>query len=1017
MINRLFLPIFVWTTLVPVGISGQKQAINSSIVPEKSIIEAAIHFDRLGPREGLSHYTVLLVHQDQNGFMWFGTNKGLDRYDGHRVINFFHDPNDSSGLSYDRVSSIYESPDGVLWVGTDGGGLNQFDTQKVTFKQFLPSPESEPGSFPNKISCLAPVGDGEHLLVGTFSGLRVFNLSTGLFDKPSSLKNLCVSVPELESTVVHSVIYHQKQLMVGTDKGLYILSQQDYSFYELGEVRDLVLDPLGHVWVGYDRGVGRISHDTQKAPVLLLDIIPGMRDKKVNALDFDTLGYVWIGTQAGLIRYHLYSKDWVEFTYDKSDIHSLSYDNIFDIEVDSSGAVWIATWGGGISKTFSRTPAVSRIKHHSHQPGSLNNNEVMSLLEDGSGNVWVGTWNAGLNRLSKGSSKFHVYKEGPGSISSNSVTTLLEDREGRIWVGTRGGLNLFDPLKGQFRVFSFDPETNTRAHLIHALHQDERGDIWAGTSGGGLVRFNPDTQEYRVFRYGDGSGLSSNSIWAMADGAPGKIWVASSMGLNLLHIDQEHFDVFLHDNLTPRSLPHNRIQCLVGGLDEMLFIGTEGGGLAVFPRLDNTPKFQPIDLGSPSFNTVQSLQKDLDGSLWVGTDRNLIRISPDLVFKKYFDVVDGAQSRGYMLNSSLLDSKGCVWFGGLDGITIVDPSQVHESSSKGQTVITDFFLFNQSVEITSDSQGILSKPIHLTSQIELKYSDFPIAFEFSLLQYNKPDLHRFAYRMNGVDDIWIDTGRNTRRASYSHLDPGSYRFRVKGLNADGIWSKEASIGIQVLAPWWMNSWIWGGVAALLIVLGFWAQVIRLRRSQKSKLLLEDQVQRRTAELMEANRQLAIVSKSDPLTGLHNRRGFVEAAELEICRSQRMNRPLAIGLADIDFFKEVNDRYGHDSGDVVLKYIASLLRKGLRTHDIVGRWGGEEFIFLFSEAKMDKVYDIAERIRSVVEQSSVETDGQEINVTITIGLKEYVFKDTFEANLKCADEALYSGKEMGRNRVI
>ncbi len=972
-------------------------------------LEPAAYFARLGREQGLSHYTVSDVIQDQAGFVWLATNSGLDRFDGHKFVSYRQK---SAGLTEDRISCLFEDEAGRLWVGTDGSGLNGLSRNRSTWEHAIPEPGQE-GARANRIVSIAKSSDADKIWVGTLKSILGYDIETGNFDR--SLANL---VGDLDG--VFAILEWQGDLLLGHTNGLMCIDLQSHLVqnFDIGTVREIHMDRHERLWLGSsDFGLLHLDQLWKDALTHAQDYaIDGF--ERVRDLVITSEDHLWIATSKGLAFLDANKKDVYWFRHNPQDSSSLSYNNVNAVMIDDSGGLWAATWGGGVSLLDKRISRFSRVKNDAAQ------GEVMVMHQDRQGRVWVGTWGDGLAKLEldpDGDSVYGKGKEKGSGLNADTVTAILEDKKGQLWFGTRGaGLCRYIESEDRFESYQFGENVFARVNMIHALYEHQSGSLFIGTSGGGLVLFDPVTQSHVVFEHDDQAkfGLSDADVWDIEDAGHGRVWLATSSGLNRFNPENSQFEIFTHDENQSGSLPHNRLNCLFTASEGTLWVGTEGGGFALVENSETEPRFKTYGKGHGlESDVVQSMLQDQVGHLWIATDQGLSKFDPNTEFFPHFHREDGLQRQGYMTQSALRHGND-LWFGGFEGITVVHPLRLNRALPKPRVALTDFLLFNRSVAIASNEVPTpLTAPIHQTPHIILDYESHPLAFEFAILEFVHRSYHSFAYRLDGLDQDWIQSDGEIRRASYSQLKPASYVFRVRGANAEGVWSEhDAAIQITILPPWWMTWWARLLGALIAVGIGLMVHLSRVVRINQSRRLLEHKVTQRTTELAQVNQQLLEASRTDFLTDLPNRRGFSELAQRELTTSSRSGLPLVLGIIDLDFFKRINDEHGHDCGDLALKNVSNLVRKELRARDLVARWGGEEFVFLLPDTNMPGALVSAEKLRASIETSDWRIRQYDIRLTVTIGLALVDPATGIEDALLRADEALYQGKQGGRNQV-
>lgn len=846
--------------------------------------EQAIRFRRLPPEDGLSQTTVSSILQDYRGFMWFGTEDGLNRYDGHSYKVYKHNQDDTTSLSYNYIGAIHEDRSGRLWIGTIGGGLNRYVRDKDEFVCYLANPRN-PNSLSSNFVYTVLADRAGILWVGTENGLNAFDPKTEKFtqffadvSKPNSLSH--------------------------------------------NRVRALCEDSSGALWIATDGGLNRFDPDSRQFVHYLSspDAPNSLSDNSVVCVFEDKSGMLWLGTKNGLNKFDPAKNAFTRYMVDSDTPNSLSHKSITVIYEDSKETLWIGTDGGGLSSVDRKTDTFTHHQSSAFDLRSLNGNHIYSIFEDRSGVLWVGTAR-GLNQYDMAAKKFfHAETDinNPGSLSGNTVRTIYEERDGIYWIGTHGGgLNRLDRNKNIYLHYKHDPNNpfSLSSNEVRVVLTDRLGALWVGTESG-LNRFDHKTE--RFIRYvnnpQDSLSLSSDYVRDIYEDRFGQVWIGTDDGLNRFQREQDNFTRFVHDSAAPKSLSDNYIYAIAedhlgelwigtiyglnrfvrengsfvsyhadharpGALNnqEILFIyedktgflwiGT-AGGLNKFDRVTQKFTHYTESDGLPT-DLVYDILEDDHGNLWLSTVRGLSRFNPQTETFRNYDVTDGLQSNEFNLGAACKNKAGEMFFGSINGFNIFHPDSIQDNHYIPPIVITDFQIFNKSVPVAKpgEANAILSKSITEASEIILSYKDRVISFEFAALHFSAPAKHKYAYIMQGFEENWNKVG-NRGFATYTNLPSGKYTFKVKGANSDGIWNEEGiSLKVTVLPPFWHTWWFRVVVTASLLLFIAAIYQSRTRTIRASNRILEKRVAERTSELRIANeetrrraRQAALIHK-------------------------------------------------------------------------------------------------------------------------------------------------------------
>ncbi len=809
--------------------------------------EPRIDFDRLSLEQGLSQSIVEQITQDRQGFMWFVTEDGLNRFDGYTFTVFRNAAGDATSLSHNELKSVFEDRSGALWVGAFEGGLNRFDpvTEKVT--RFRHDP-ADPGSLAaDTVRCILEDRSG-NLWVGTQGGgLDLLDRATGKFRHFAPR-------PEVAGALSHGdvrAVFEDAAgvLWVGTNGGglnrldpatggftCYRHDPGDPTSLAHDAVFTILEDHTGVLWVGtygggldgLDRRRGRFTHHRAGSGVS-----GSLTSDLVKALCEDQTGTLWVGTDGGgLNRYERESNAFTAFRHDRVDMASLSADRIYSLYQDRSRVLWVGTYGGGLSKFDVGRKRFRRYASDPNDSNSLSHDIVWCFLEDSDGILWVGTDSGGLNRFDGRAGQWRHFRHRPGeptALSHDTVRGLLEDRDGIVWVATNGGgLDRLDRRTGRFMAFRHDPsDPRSLAHdELRSVYLDRSGALWVGTFGGGLDLLDRPTGTFIHRRHdpSDPTSIGNDFIRMMAEDRKGALWVGTQGGgVSRLDPARRAFTTFRNDPGDPTSLSHNHVFAIHEARDGTLWFGTFGGGINRFDPASGTFRRYTARDGLAS-DGVYAILEDDSGRLWISTTHGLSRFEPKSGEFRNYDVRDGLQSNEFNGGSAYRSARGEMYFGGINGFNAFFPDEIGFNPAVPALVITDLQLFNRSIRVgeTRNECVILQRPIHHTDAVEISYRDNLFSLEFAALHYSAPGKNRYSYTMEGFSQAWIPVTADRRFATFTGLPPGKYVFRVRGANSDGVWNEEgASLDITIRPPFWGTWWfrLAAGLAALALAAG------------------------------------------------------------------------------------------------------------------------------------------------------------------------------------------------------
>jgi PAS domain S-box-containing protein len=873
-----------------------------------------LQFENISTEQGLSQGTVTAILQDRQGFMWFGTEGGLNKYDGYQFSIYEHDPDNPQSLSSNVISSIYEDRDGTLWVGTIAG-LDRLDRKTNTFVHYLRDLTGSDITSERSVLTINQDRSGA-LWVGTDGGgLLVLNLKNNQFtvykhdpDDPKTLIN----------STIHS-IYEDRDgmLWIGTEQGLDRLDSTTGEITHSNQnsilVRSLIDNPVyaigedsqGMMWLGTKNGLFQWNRAQNQINQYLHQpsILNSLSDNSIRCIFRDTQGTLWIGTRSGLDQFNESQKRFVHYKHNPNDSQSLINDSIRSIYEDQSGVMWIGTAGGGLSKYARASHKFNLYKNNPDLSNSLSDNNIWSVYEDRNGMLWVGTFSAGLNKLNRGSGTVTVYKNNPqesNSLSNNDIRAILEDQHSNLWIGTEhGGLERFDPRTETFFHYQHNPNDpgSLSSDSVFSIYEDHQGGLWIGTQGGGLNLMDQATGTFTHYQYdaNDPFSLSNNDIRTIYEDSMDILWIGTLGGVNLFDKHTNRFTTYRNDPGNPLSLSSDLVLSIFEDSEGIVWIGTIGGGLDRFDRMTQSFTHYTEKNGLPD-DTVYGILAGSDGTLWLSTNKGISKFDPRREIFRNYDTNDGLQDNQFNPGAFFQGRDGEMFFGGTQGLNAFFPEQVKDNPIPPPLVITAFKKFNQTVQTDLPSN----------ESIQLSYRDSFISFEFAALDFNAPDKNQYAYKLDGFDKDWVQAG-SRRYASYTNLPGGDYVFRVKGSNNDGVWNETGiAVPISVTPPFWQTWWFATiGVVLLtgVISLGFQQRVRAVKENARK---LESLVEQRTSELSDANNQLEVEieqrKKAEEALAIQT----AEQLEQSEARFRTMFETAAVGIGIMGLDRKVVD---------------------------------------------------------------------------------------------------------------
>lgn len=819
-----------------------------------------VNLSPLVSSNSISQNTVQTIFKDSYGFMWFGTQDGLNKFNGYEMQVYKHLKSDANSIPSNFITALAEDDNQNLWIGTRLSGLSKFERKRRRFLTFIHDAR-DPGSLSsNEITIIFKDKSG-NIWVGTQDGLNrlapnksKFKRFTSVEQDPKTLSN-----PEIIS------IYQDQagDIWVGTSKGLNKYNPETEQFtrfypgkktqaYTGNSINAITEDDAHNLWLGTN--VALISLDKKTGRFLKYAIEPDRFSadgyNPIYALAKTAGNRIWIGTNTTLQLFDASAKKFLPVSDIANRENSLPSDGIYSLLEDREGRLWVGTSSEGVLKhdkhlnvfpaygaSYMGSPATKNIirsiaeddkqnlylatdaglRHYDRRTGAtrvyqhdrgnkkglLSNYTSCVLVSKVDGSVWVGTYSSGLDRLDPATGRFTHYLPGTGkdNINSSAIDVLLEDRNGNIWVGTSwGGVNVIERKTGKITKYLPDRKDPNALwdDVTMALAEDQDGNIWVGGYSHGISIFDPQTKKFRQLNTRN-SALSSDIISVFHEDVKGNMW-----------------------------------------------IGTMEGGLNCYnPR---TKKFSVYSEQSGFINNaVNYIAEDEHGNIWVSSNQGITRLDPKSGRTQNFGLENGLTAQEFNLGSGAELRNGELVFGSINGFNIIDPNALVHNTNKPKVVLTGLELFNKTVFV-GGPDSILHQNLLNTETIKLKHKQSVFTIRFAGLDYTAPSKNQYAYMLEGFDADWVYVG-NRREATYTNLDPGTYVFKVKAANNDGIWSDQPTVlEIIVVPPFWMTWWFKVLASAVLVGLAFGFYKYRIRYMRKQNIKLERQVKKRTRKI-------------------------------------------------------------------------------------------------------------------------------------------------------------------------
>ncbi len=816
-------------------------------------------FDYLSVNDGLSQSTVNAILQDRYGYMWFGTQDGLNRFDGYNFVIFRNDIDDTTTISDNWIWCIFEDHLGEMWVGTYHGGLNRFDRNKNKFIRYNYQRTDSNSLSANNVSCIAEDKLGT-IWVGTWGrGLNRFDRGS---DKFVRIGTDSLSFDGLSNQNIRCMIFDRNGLLwIGTWDGLNVYNphtnqmkhykHDPYNSKSISGNRIVGIfeDRTGNIWIS-TFGEGLNKFDPYKNEFIKYihneKNVASISSNQVGHIAEDNDGNLLIATRgSGLNKFDFATEKFITFQRGKHNLTNLRENFVYTVYRDQQGGVWMGTSGGGVGYHNPSRYKFTHLKYEINNPNSLNNPMVRAVCEDKNGDIWIGTDGGGINLYKRKNKSYVFYKQTVGdenSLSDNNVMAIIEDSRRNIWIGTDGGgLDLYDPVNNCFIHHRNDPK-NTKtisSNSVVTIHAGKNGNLWIGTAGGGLNLYESDKNMFSKYQ------LSGSYIWSIGEDRQGNIWVGTwGAGLNRFNPETKTNKIYQHDPANHKTIGNNTVLSIFEDSNRNIWIGTNGGGLNRFDSETETFTHFTEKDGLPN-NVVYGILEDADGNLWLSTNKGLSCFNPDTLTFKNYDVHDGLQSDEFNHGAYLKCKSSEFYFGGINGISSFYPERISFNANIPQIVITSFKVFDEQVR--------LNEALETVTEIRLSYAQNFFSFEFAALDYTIPGKNEHVYMLEGYDNDWVHA-RTRRYAAYTNLNGGEYVFRIKASNSDGVWNTEGrSVKIIITPPYWETWWARIIIAVFIIGSVYTLLQFRLAKLKKEKYS-QQELSKRFIEFQEQERQ-------------------------------------------------------------------------------------------------------------------------------------------------------------------
>lgn len=822
------------------------------------------YFKHLTTANGLSQNSITCILKDKFGFMWYGTQDGLNKFDGYKFTIYRNSLKDKSSISSSNILCLFEDKNGVMWVGTDQG-LNRFDRANNSFTAFATNQEINAIFEDSK----------RNFWVGTNSQLHLMNRKTGNFKR---FGNNWKEKPG--SDYITTIFEDAKHtLWVGTANGLYIWDSKKQKVSSLTSSSNIPAilsksyirspikeDKKNRIWIATTIGLfcyDRINNKTQHFKYNQNDN-QSISNNYISSIELGADGLVWVGTSSSLEKLDPNTGKAEHYYNDKSDSRSLSNNAVSTVYQDDKNIMWVGTYDGGLNRYDPNVTYFEALTHSVPGNPNANFNVVSSFAEELNGDVWIGSDGGGVDLYKKQEKTFEHLgstQENSNALAPSSVLSLCRSKKNNyLWIGTYlGGLIRYDVATKTFAQYNAGTGPNQlNNNSVCAIIEDKEGKIWIGTNGGGVNVLDPVTNEIRIYQtdvnnYNGPNSIVNDYIRCFVEDNQGNIWIGTTAGISVYSPKTKTFTS--HFSTSNSNLSKDAVASIHQDNKGNIWVGTLSGGLNhINPKTKKTSSFT-IEDGLPN-NNINGITSDLEGYLWLSTNNGISRFNPSTREFKNFNNYNGLLGNEFKRGAVLTTKSGQLFFGGTAGCFTISPSAVKNNKQKPAVVFTNFQIFNKDV-FAGAKHSPLTKSITETKEITLSYDQNVLSFEVAVLDYSAPEKNTFAYKLEGFDKDWTYAGTE-RKISYTNLNPGTYTLRLKAANNDGVWNeKGTSLKIIVKPPFWLTWWFIAISLLVLLAAVYALFKYRVAAIEAQRKRLEEQVAQRTVELSQKSKELEI----------------------------------------------------------------------------------------------------------------------------------------------------------------
>ena len=817
--------------------------LETSFAQQNKFQTSNTKFEHITNSDGLMHNSIRFSFQDSRGYMWFGTNNGLYKYNGYEFKIYNNELGNKYSLIGNRITSISEDSSGKVWIGTNKG-LCTYNRDSDSFVRDLYNSEiSSYFTFHNFINTIF-IDALDNIWLGTPEGL--YNLKKSSKGFKLSVFKRGNQVDGLASNYISCITQYKEGLLIGTPKGLNKLEFSDDDQVKITRIKNNVIGSVNitslfvdsdlSIWVGTLNGLHKIETSIENTFNFYTNYLAEIENsfannsiKTIHQVDSST---IWIGTlNSGIFELNKDENVVKIYQQNPRNIYSLESNDINNIFKDDFGVVWVSTNRGGVSKLNLKKNKIDHFKNNVFNSNSLSGNLINTIFEDSNQNVWIGTFRTGLNLLMNNSKEKEFIHFNKADVGSNNIHAICEDNYGNMWLGSMSdGITQVQVQKGKIsKIARFTKENTNNALMVNKvtiMYKDKRGDIWmGGDPNSGLIRLTPNKEfgklpqitQFKRLKENTNS-LTSNYVFSIYEDSQNVLWVGlNGSGLVKIIRDENnnpiHYTRIMGREEYPSGLNNNQIFAIHEDNYQNIWIATFGGGLNKILKEEINKKLPKIikykqENGLPS-NEIYGILEDENQNLWISSNSGISKYDIEKKIFTNLGLKDGLQALNFRKGAYFKGKNGMMYFGGINGFNSFNPNSFVKNEVPPKVELTGFKLFNNEVGVGEKILGkaVLNKNISETNEIVLKHGHNSFSFEFSAMHYASPNQNNYMYMLDGFDKDWIPTSSKRRFVTYANLDSKDYVFKVIASNSDNVWNSNArELKLKVLPALWKTWW-------------------------------------------------------------------------------------------------------------------------------------------------------------------------------------------------------------------